>query len=85
MTRYLCIAGHADHAERFVDFSSIQNIPLERLLRSDRLFGIGTQKGLVTFLQRFASFVGSDERRQNMAPGDPNLLQAARDAIARRT
>jgi hypothetical protein len=83
VTRYLCIESRGEHAERFVDFSTMQNIPLERLLGSNRLFGVATARGAITLMQRFAYFFGSDKRKKNVGPDEPDLLRDTLKKIGR--
>lgn len=80
--RYLLIEPSTVYVERVVDFSSMQPIPMERLLRGARNRSHGlTDGGRFNLISAFAFHLGDDKRRKGADPADPTLLEAALAAL----
>lgn len=80
--RYLILEASLLHRERVVDFSTMQPVPLARLLKTSRQRRHGlTVEGRVTLIKALADHLGSDERAKRAGPEDPALLNEALTAL----
>lgn len=80
--RYLVLQESEQRAERVVDFSAIQAIPVPRLLQScaRRVNGLNVY-GRVKLMKALASHLGDDERRKSEGSPEPDLLQAVLEKL----
>ncbi len=73
--RYLILEGSLLHQERVIDFSTMQPVPLARILRGARRRRHSlTVEGRVTLIKSLADHLGSDERAKKAGPEDQDLL-----------
>jgi hypothetical protein len=79
--RYLYLPPSAVSGGDVIDFTTLQAIPLRRLLRSDRRFGMANADATARLLRNFAYHLGSDERRAEQGPDEPTLLADALKAL----